>query len=127
MTLSRGPVSEREGLCDTAGHPTTHTPLRYSKGKPFIYPPILYIYFDRLRSLASSTKMDGAELQSPLLDNGQPPLVAKRVTSEEPNAAADAKRLKTSDDREAPPQTNLPAATRIVPFPEKVCSVLEMS
>ncbi|GLA26703.1 Bromodomain-containing protein [Aspergillus phoenicis ATCC 13157] len=69
--------------------------------------------------------MDGAELQSPLLDNGQPPLVAKRVTSEEPNAAADAKRLKTSDDREAPPQTNLPAATRIVPFPEKPAVVEE--
>ncbi|OJI82807.1 hypothetical protein ASPTUDRAFT_44122 [Aspergillus tubingensis CBS 134.48] len=63
-------------------------------------------------------------MQSSPVDNARPHVVAKRPTSEEPNAPPDVKRSRSSDDGEAPPIRSIFAATRMVPFPKKVCSDL---
>ncbi|PYH67683.1 Bromodomain-containing protein [Aspergillus vadensis CBS 113365] len=69
--------------------------------------------------------MDEAEMQLSPVDNERPHVVAKRPTPEEPDAGPGAKRTKISDDGESPPIRNLPAETRIVPFPEKPAVVEE--
>ncbi|KAE8149250.1 GCN5-related histone actyltransferase [Aspergillus avenaceus] len=69
--------------------------------------------------------MDEAELQSFPIDSVQNPLVAKRMASEEPNAAPDAKRIKSFHDDETPPVIKPSAITRIVPFPEKPAVIEE--
>ncbi|PLB54635.1 GCN5-related histone actyltransferase [Aspergillus steynii IBT 23096] len=69
--------------------------------------------------------MDEEESQSFPVDSGQSPLVSKRTTPEEPNAAPNAKRTKSFHDGETPPTIKPPAITRIVPFPEKPAVVEE--
>ena len=118
--------TRKKGGCHHTRTPNNSRTVTLFEGEASVCLPSLYVHFGRPGSLSSLAQMDEAESQSPLVDNGQQlPFVAKRTTPEEPNAAPDAKRLKISDDGEAPPIGNLPPPTRIVPFPEKVCSVLK--
>lgn len=63
--------------------------------------------------------MERADSQSFAVDSGEG-LHAKRTALEGPHTPQAAKKIKSFHDESTEPDGGIPAATRIVPFPEKV-------